>query len=78
LLLCANDLGFSRRKSPKDLQMVPLTRKGVIERDGMCSIRAGGDGRQSGPPVRWRGGAMGTAALRRSAASLGRDADAGP
>ena len=23
--------------------MVPLTRKGVIERDGMCSIRAGGD-----------------------------------
>jgi hypothetical protein len=24
--------------------MVPLTRKGVIERDGMCSIRAGGDG----------------------------------
>jgi len=58
--------------------MVPLTRKGVIERDGMCSIRAGGDGRQSGPPVRWRGGAMGTAALRRSAASLGRDADAGP
>jgi hypothetical protein len=46
--------------------MVPLTRKGVIERDGMCSIRAGGDGssrkvarsieggasRHSGPPVR--------------------------
>jgi hypothetical protein len=41
----------------------------VIERDGMCSIRAGGDGssaqwwvdrqkdgasRQGGPPVRWR------------------------
>jgi hypothetical protein len=42
--------------------MVPLTRKGVVERDGICTIRAGGDGssaqwwvdRQSSPPVRWR------------------------
>ena len=32
--------------------MVPLTRKGEIERDGMCSIREGGAGRQNGPPVR--------------------------
>ena len=31
-------------KISKDLQMVPLTRKGVVERGGMCSIRAGGDG----------------------------------
>jgi hypothetical protein len=34
--------------------MAPLTRKGVVERDGMCSIRAGGEGRQRGPPVRLR------------------------
>src|SRR5258705_9629194 len=43
LLLHANDLVFRAKKSPKDLPMVPLTRKGVVERDGMCSIRAGGD-----------------------------------
>jgi hypothetical protein len=36
---------FAPKICERILQMVPLTRKGVIERDGMCStIRAGGDG----------------------------------
>ncbi|MGY2904598.1 hypothetical protein [Bradyrhizobium sp. URHC0002] len=46
LLLRANSLGFRAKNLRKTL---PMTRKGVVERGGMCStIRAGGNSRGTG------------------------------